>query len=236
VSILGGVRTPKHSLATRERREVTGRGRRNWIPGGRRNRFRRPADESRDGSPGEESTVHEENVYLGLGSNLGDRSGHLRAGIDGLSDGGLRLRAVSSFYLTEPDLGVASSGEDVEHPDYVNCVAAFDSDLEPRALLDLCMAVERSRGRERPRDTTNGPQPRTLDIDVLLIGQRVVDEPGLKVPHPSMMQRRFVLQPLAEIAPSLRHPIAKTTFHEALERLPDGNGVALLEPPPDEVI
>jgi 2-amino-4-hydroxy-6-hydroxymethyldihydropteridine diphosphokinase len=181
--------------------------------------------------------VHDEDVYLGLGSNLGDRSAHLRAGLAGLCDGGLRLRAVSSLYLTEPDLRETSGiGTDSEHPDYINCVASFEADLEPRALLDLCLAVERDQGRERSLDTTVGPQPRTLDIDVLLIGQHVVDEPGLTVPHPLMMQRRFVLQPLAEIAPSLRHPLAQSTIGEALARLPGGNGVSLLEPPPDEVI
>ena len=219
---------------------------------------------------GEDNTVQDDNVYLGLGSNLGDRSAHVRAGLAGLCEGGLRLRAVSSLYLTEPDLrptatgpcrpdsagepdragaearrtshrhqapGASAAGAaDTAHPDYVNCVAAFDAGLEPRALLDLCLAVERRQGRERSPGSPTGPQPRTLDIDVLLIGQRVVDEPGLKVPHPLMMQRRFVLEPLAEIAPSLRHPLVPGTIGDALARLPVDQDVTVLEPPPAGVI
>jgi 2-amino-4-hydroxy-6-hydroxymethyldihydropteridine diphosphokinase len=200
--------------------------------------------------------VFDDNVYLGLGSNLGDRTAHLQAGLAGLRAAGLRLLALSSFYLTEPDLrptaaaaaaattreGLGDDGETPPsaeapsaHPPYVNCVAAFESDLEPRALLDLCTAVEARQGRRRPARATARPEPRTLDIDVLLIGQRIVDEPGLTVPHPLMMHRRFVLQPLAEIAPTLHHPVLHSTMSEALAQLPDENGVTLLQPQPDEV-
>ena len=146
---------------------------------------------------------------------------------------------MSSFYVTEPDLRT-TSGDKItasDHPHYVNCVAAFEGGMQPRALLDLCLAVEGSQGRERSRgDSSAEPRPRTLDIDVLMIGQRVIDEPGLRVPHPLMMQRRFVLQPLAEIAPALRHPLAHSTIVEALACLPQDHGVELLEPTPIEGI
>ncbi len=212
--------------------------------------------------------MYDDDVYFGLGSNLGDRVAHLRAGLAGLQAGGLRLRAVSSFYLTEPDLrptssatAVAASREGVltganrtaahdvaaaiekaaavtdaqAHPHYINCVASFESDLGPRALLDMCLAVEVTQGRRRAPADPPTPRPRTLDIDLLLVGQTVVDEPGLTVPHPLMMQRRFVLEPLAEIAPTLHHPLVHDTMREALAKLPAGNGVSLLQPQPEGV-
>ncbi len=190
--------------------------------------------------------MHDESVYLGLGSNVGDRAAHLRAALTELQQRGLRLLAVSSFYLTEPDLRVASADGDhstmprdaadaggrTDHPWYVNCVASFDGAPAPRALLDLCLDVERQHGRER-RDsgpTVNGLQPRTLDIDLLLVGERIIDEPGLKVPHPRMTQRRFVLQPLAEIAPRIRHPLAGVSVEDLLAALPQREAVSILEP------
>ena len=196
--------------------------------------------------------MHDENVYLGLGSNVGNRRVHLRAALADLQERGLRLCAVSSFYLTEPDLRVGPPAGDqnpmprdtgpadqpTDHPWYVNCVASFEDALAPRALLDLCHDVERRHGRER-RDAgpeADGPQPRTLDIDLLLVGQRTIDEPGLKVPHPRMTQRRFVLQPLAEIAPRIRHPLTGNSVEDLLAALPQHEAVSILEPAASEVL
>jgi 2-amino-4-hydroxy-6-hydroxymethyldihydropteridine diphosphokinase len=172
----------------------------------------------------------EDIVYLGLGSNLGDRVAHLCAGLERLQRDGLRPRAVSSFYVTEPELGAPAA----DHPWYVNCVAAFESAPPPRRLLDLCLEVERREGRERPPRPAPGagPEPRTLDIDILLIGERTVDEPGLTVPHPRLAERRFVLQPLAQIAPDARHPVTGATVRQMLAGLPPGPDVRLLHPQP----
>lgn len=196
--------------------------------------------------------MHDESVYLGFGSNVGNRAAHLRAALTELQERGLRLGAVSSFYLTEPDLRVAppdsdrkpmprsegEAGERTDHPWYVNCVASFDGAPAPRALLDLCRDVERQHGRERrdPGPAANGPQPRTLDIDLLLVGEQIIDEPGLKVPHPRMTQRRFVLQPLAEIAPRIRHPLTGISVEDLLAALPQRETVSILDPAAGEVL
>jgi 2-amino-4-hydroxy-6-hydroxymethyldihydropteridine diphosphokinase len=187
--------------------------------------------------------VHDESVYLGLGSNMGNRTANLRTALAGLREHGLRLRAVSSFYLTEPDLrsgeadDVAVAVDAVGHPWYVNCVAAIDAAPEPRAVLEICHQLEEEQGRKRDPAASgaNGPRPRSLDIDLLLVGDRVINEPGLKVPHPRMAQRRFVLQPLAEIAPDIRHPVAGVSISSLLAALPQRERVSLLEPPPGEV-
>lgn len=198
-------------------------------------------------------TVQQELVYLGLGSNLGDRAANLRVGLDGLQEGGLRLLALSSLYVTEPDLGdgrrtPATAGDDAcgqaaatrapdagegEHPWYLNCAAAFADAPAPHRLLALCLQVERRAGRERPAGPNGGPpRPRTLDIDVLLVGERVIDEPGLSVPHPRLAERRFALQPLCEIAPHARHPVSGASIEELLGHLPPGPRVTRLQPQP----
>ncbi len=182
-----------------------------------------------------------ENVYLGLGSNVGNRIAHLRAGLTGLRERGLRLGAISSFYLTEPDLR-RGSGEPVEveetdHPWYINCVAAVDDAPAADQLLDLCLAVEEEHGRSR-RPTSEGcgpPVPRVLDVDVLMIGERIIEDSSIRVPHPRMRDRRFVLAPLAEIAPQARHPVAGATIGDMLTALPERERVWLLAPPPSEV-
>jgi len=190
--------------------------------------------------------VQEEIVYLGLGSNLGDRAAHLHAGLAGLRRRGLRLLMRSSFYLTEPDLrsstdaapGDAPDGELPAHPWYLNCVAAFAEAPVPRRLLQLCLEVESDEGRTRaePKTGSNGgAQPRTLDVDILLVGDRVIDEPGLQVPHPRMAQRRFVLQPLAEIAPDLVHPLTGESIAATLAELPPRERVTLFQSQPGEV-
>lgn len=127
-------------------------------------------------------------AFVGLGSNLGDRLAHLLAGIDGLPD----VVTVSPFYETDPVGGP-------EQGPYLNCVVELLTDRSPRELLAACQAVEAAAGRAR--DERWGP--RTLDADVLLVGDLVVDEAALTVPHPRMWERRFVLQPLADLAPEL---------------------------------
>ena len=125
-------------------------------------------------------------AYVGLGSNVGDRRAHLRAAVAALPD----VAAVSPVYETDPVGGPPDQGP------YLNLVVALDTDLSPRALLELGRRLEETAGRVRT--VPNGP--RTLDVDVLLVGDLCVHEPDLVVPHPRMWQRRFVLAPLADLA------------------------------------
>ena len=129
-------------------------------------------------------------TYLSLGSNLGDRAAHLRLGAEMVASGD--PHRVSPVYETEP-VGGPDQGP------YLNAVVELETEATPRALLARCRAAERAA--ERVRTVRFGP--RTLDCDVLLVGDLVVDEPDLVVPHPRMWQRRFVLQPLADLAPEL---------------------------------
>jgi len=133
----------------------------------------------------------EKTVYLSLGSNLGDRARNLEAAIERLRSLG-EVAAVSSFYETEPV-------SDIRQPWFLNCAVMLRTEKMPRQLLSAVMAIEQALGRKR----TVAKGPRTLDIDILLFGPFVVDAPGLVIPHPAMHERRFVLAPLAEIAPRL---------------------------------
>ena len=136
-------------------------------------------------------------VYVGLGSNLGDREATIRAALERLGAGdGIDVVRVSSLRETEP-VGYENQ------PRFLNGVAELRTELAPRVLLDRMLAVERDLGRVRegPRDG-----PRTIDLDLLVYGDLVVDEPGLEVPHPRMAERGFVLEPLAELAPDLLVP------------------------------
>jgi len=157
-------------------------------------------------------------VYLSLGSNLGDRSAHLRAAIERLGEAGT-IRAVSGFYETEPV-------ELRDQPWFLNCVVALETSDSPEALLQRALAIEQEMGRVRMKEKG----PRSIDIDILLFGERVVEERGLKIPHPAMHQRRFVLEPLAEIAPEALHPQLRKTARELLADLPAGQMVRLFEP------
>ncbi len=155
-------------------------------------------------------------AYLSLGSNVGDRAANLREALAHLEEAG-RLLRVSAFYETQP----------VEVPDqpwFLNCVAAIETEKTPREILQLALHIEAAMGRLRMRDKG----PRKIDIDILLFGDWVVDEPGLKIPHPSMHRRRFVLEPLAEIAPEARHPALDKTAPELLSELPSGQTVRRL--------
>jgi len=142
-------------------------------------------------------------AYVGLGSNLGDRERLLRRAVELLDAAdGVEVVAVSSLRETDP-VGFA------EQPRFLNAAAALETTLAPRALLDLLLALERELGRTRA-----GPRfgPRTIDLDLLLHGSAVVCEPGLTVPHPRLHERRFALEPLAELDPRLvvpgRGPVA----------------------------
>ena len=128
-------------------------------------------------------------AFLGLGSNLGDRWAHLRRAVAALPD----VVAVSPVYETDPVGGPEGQGP------YLNVVVQLETDLAPRALLELGRRLEREAGRVRAERWG----PRTLDVDVLLVGREQVDEPDLQVPHPRMWERAFVLVPLADLAPDL---------------------------------
>ena len=137
-----------------------------------------------------------EAVYIGLGANLGERAATLTDAIDQL-DGtaGTRVLRRSALYETAA-VGLT------EQPDFLNCVVELQTELEPRPLLAELQAIEQRLGRVRSFRNA----PRTCDLDLLLYGERVVDEPGLRVPHPRLRERRFVLEPLAELAPGIRLP------------------------------
>jgi 2-amino-4-hydroxy-6-hydroxymethyldihydropteridine diphosphokinase len=152
-------------------------------------------------------------IYLSLGSNLGDRAGNLRVAIERLSRFG-KIVAVSSFYETEPI-------EVTNQPWFVNCAVVLETEQMPEALLRELLALEQSMGRRR----TQKKGPRTIDIDILLFGDATIETADLSIPHPAMHQRRFVLEPLAEIAPEQRHPILKRSVRELLDALPQGAAV-----------
>ncbi len=136
-------------------------------------------------------------AYVGLGSNLGDREATLVRALELLAAGaGVEVTGVSAFRDTEP-VGY------LDQPRFLNGVAVVETELPARALLDRLLGVERALGRHR-----DGPRfgPRTVDLDLLLYGDATIEEPGLSVPHPRLGERRFVLEPLAELDPSLTLP------------------------------
>ena len=136
-------------------------------------------------------------AYVGLGANLGDRECALQAAVGALSaEQGIEVVAVSTLRETEP-VGV------VEQPPYLNGAAELETTLTARELLDRLLAVEQRFGRVR---VPGEHGPRTVDLDLLLYGDEEIDEPGLTVPHPRLHERRFVLEPLAELAPGLAVP------------------------------
>ncbi len=153
------------------------------------------------------------NVYLSLGSNLDDRAANLRTALEKLADFGT-VNAVSAFYETEP-VGLTAQ------PWFLNCAAKLDTEKMPRQLITGILNVEQEMGRQRKQK--NGP--RIIDIDLLLFGTSVIEMAGLTVPHPRMHERRFVLEPLAEIAPDVRHPVFKRTVRELRDALPPGQTV-----------
>jgi 2-amino-4-hydroxy-6-hydroxymethyldihydropteridine diphosphokinase len=159
-------------------------------------------------------------VYLGLGSNVGDREKNLADALEQLADPNFRITRVSSIYETEP-IGFTAQRF------FLNLVAEAETDLFPMQLLSRTLKIERSLGRVRT--VKNGP--RTIDIDILLYGKTVIRRAALEVPHPRIAERRFVLAPLAELAPDLRHPLTHKSVREMLDAAP-AQSVRLSGPSP----
>lgn len=144
---------------------------------------------------------------------MGDRESQLRDAIARLADEG-RVLAVSSFYETEP----------VDFTDqawFLNCAVALETTETAEQLMKRILKIEREMGRQR----LHRKGPRIIDIDILLFSDKIIDSPDLTIPHPAMHQRRFVLEPLAEIAPAVRHPVLDKTIAELLGELPAGQTV-----------
>jgi len=152
-------------------------------------------------------------VYLSLGSNVGDRAANLKTAIARLGKLG-KVMAVSSFYETEPV-------EFAAQPWFLNCAVELHTEKMPKQLLAAILEIEKEMGRRRIQKKG----PRTLDIDILLFGNSIIKMKELTIPHPAMHERRFVLEPLAEIAPQARHPVFKRSVRELRHDLPPGQAV-----------
>lgn len=158
-------------------------------------------------------------VYLGLGSNVGDRRANIEEALKRLHESRIQVQRVSSLYRTEP-VGYTAQ------PWFANCAAEVMTDLMPLQLVRRCQAIQRQMGR-RP-----GPRngPRLIDIDVLLYENAVVRSAEVTIPHPRMAERRFVLVPLSEIAADAEHPITRQTIGDMLASAPAASVVRLREP------
>jgi 2-amino-4-hydroxy-6-hydroxymethyldihydropteridine diphosphokinase len=160
-------------------------------------------------------------VYLSLGSNVGGRENHLRDAIARLETKG-RIVSISSFYETEPV-------DVTDQAWFLNCAVALETGETAEQLMATILRVEQEMGRQR----VQYKGPRIIDIDILLFGETtsaaVIDSPMVTVPHPAMHRRRFVLEPLAEIAPGARHPLLNKSIRELLDALPPGQEVRRLK-------
>ncbi len=156
-------------------------------------------------------------VYLSLGSNLGDRAANLRAAIAALPSANFNVQKVSSFYETEPV-------DYLDQPWFLNCVVAGETDSQPIDLLRSLRAIESQLGSKK----AFAKGPRLLDIDILLFGNQSLDTSELQIPHPRMLERKFVLAPLAEIAPQLKLPQWTGNVSDLLAQTPDNSRVTRL--------
>jgi 2-amino-4-hydroxy-6-hydroxymethyldihydropteridine diphosphokinase len=159
-------------------------------------------------------------VYLSLGSNLGDRAKNLRDAIAALGNAGVSVVRFSSVYETEPV-------DYLDQPWFLNCVVEAETELAALDLLRALRGIETEMGSKK----LIAKGPRLIDIDILLYGNEIIDTPELQVPHRSMHLRRFVLQPLAEIAPAAQHPVSHLSVSELLTRTPDKSAVRVAPGP-----
>jgi len=156
------------------------------------------------------------NIVLGLGSNLGDREEHLRRALASLQRRQIHVQRSASLYITEPR-------DITDQPWFINTVVIVETHWEPLELLGQCLEVEREEGRVR--GVPRGPRP--LDIDILFYGTQGIRTTNLTIPHPRYTERRFVLVPLAEVAPDFHDPIRNRTIQQLLEQCPDSGEVRL---------
>ncbi len=158
-------------------------------------------------------------AYIGIGSNLGDKISNCRCAIEEMSQlPGCQVAACSSLFKTEPE-GVTEQGW------YINCVSQLTTSLNPFQLIKALLSIEHAMGRRRKRRW----EARIIDLDILLFGQEVIRSRDLVIPHPLLHRRRFVLEPLAQLAPDLIHPALKVSIRHLLNGLPRGPSVELAD-------